>query len=151
MGHFVFSVYMKTLFFLVLLIVPAQIHAQRVKPKPPDMTQWAGKYPDRKFFNQPLIRNPLRRILSKEDFASIGDYNLMIPIKRVGDYLLTHATMKYSMPNESLELAFSLKDNAVYIVFWKGDDNPTHRKFSTKNNQFNLPDEVLEELGLKEQ
>jgi len=26
-----------------------------------------------------------------------------------------------------------------------------HRKFSTKNNEFNLPHEVLDELGLKEQ
>jgi hypothetical protein len=25
-----------------------------------------------------------------------------------------------------------------------------HRKFSTKNNEFNLPDEVLDEIGLKE-
>jgi hypothetical protein len=145
---------MKKLFFLtglIILIIPAQIHGQRAKPKPPDMTRWVGKYPDRKFYNQPLIRNPLRRILSKEDFASIDDHNLVIPIKRVGDYLLVSATIKYSTPRESLDLAFNLKDNAVYIVFWKGDDNPTHRKFSTKNNQFNLPDEVLEELGLKEE
>ena len=49
---------------------------------------------------------------------------------------------------ETLNLAFNLNDNSVYVVFWKGEE---HRKFSTKNNQFNLPDEVLEEIGLKEE
>ena len=112
------------------------------------MTKWAGKYPDAKFFNQPQIKNPLRRILSKKDFNSISDYNLMTPIVRVGDYLVTNASIKYSTPTESLNVAFSLKDRSVYVVFWKDEQ---HRKFSTKNNQFNLPDEVLKELGLKEE
>jgi len=112
------------------------------------MAKWAGKYPDAKFFNQPQIRGPLRRILTKADYDSVGYYNLMVPIKRVGDYLVTYASIKYSDPLESLSLAFGIKDNAVYVVFQKGEE---HRKFSTKNNEFNLPDDVLEELGLKEQ
>jgi hypothetical protein len=112
------------------------------------MAKWAGKYPDAKFFSQPQIRVPLRRILTKADYDSVGYYNLMVPIKKVGDYLVTYASIKYSDPLESLSLAYGLKDNAVYVVFQKGEG---HRKFSTKNNEFKLPDEVLEELGLKEQ
>lgn len=115
--------------------------------RPTPMTKWVGKYPDPKFFNQMQIRVPLRRILTKADYDSVGYYNLMAPIKRVGDYLVTYASIKYSDPVESLSLAYGLKDNAVYVVFRKGEE---HRKFSTKNNEFNLPDEVLEELGLKD-
>ena len=112
------------------------------------MTRWAGKYPDAKFFAQPQIKTPLRRILSKADYDSITDYNLMIPIRKIGDYLVVYSTIKYSEPQENLALAYGLKDDAVYVVFWKAEQ---HRKFSTKNNEFNLPDDVLEELGLKEQ
>jgi hypothetical protein len=127
----------------VLLLVPVCAGAQTH----PTMAKWAGKYPDAKFFNQPQIKGPLRRILTKADYESVNYYNLMVPIKRIGDYLVTYASIKYSDPLESMSLAFSLKDNAVYVVFQKGEE---HRKFSTKNNEFNLPDDVLEELGLKE-
>jgi hypothetical protein len=128
---------------LLGILVLAPVYAQRQT-----MTRWVGKYPDAKFFAQPQIKGPLRRILTKADYDSIGDYNLMIPIKKVGDYLVTYSTIKYSDPQENLSLAYGLKDNAVYVVFVKDDQ---HRKFSTKNNEFNLPDDVLEELGLKEQ
>jgi hypothetical protein len=138
---------------IVAVLILAQVSAiagPQTRPTRPQqaMTKWIGKYPDGKFFNQPQIKAPLRRILSKADYESIGDYNLMVPIKRVGDYLLTYASIKYSDPLESLNLAYNLKDNAVYVVFWKGEQ---HRKFSTKNNEFDLPDEVLEELGLKDE
>jgi len=36
----------------------------------------------------------------------------------------------------------------VYIIFWKDEE---HRKFSTQNNLFNLPDEGLREIGIKEE
>src|SRR5262245_16057090 len=112
---------MKTLMLILLLVAPIQTLAQRsagrAKPRPPDMARWAGKYPDARFMNQPLISTPLRRILSKPDYASLRDYNLMTPIERVGDYLVTNAQIKYSMPNESLNIAFNLKDNSVYVVF----------------------------------
>ena len=134
---------MKLLTILLLLIVVPSLHAQQSP-----MSKWAGKYPDNKFFNQPSIRNPLRRILSKTDYDSIRDYNLMTPIERVGDYLVTNANMKYSDPLENLNVAYNLKDKSVYVVFWKGEE---HRKFSTRNNQFNLPDDVLKELGLKKE
>lgn len=135
-----------TTIFLLLIIVghAAQGSAQAQR----GMARWVGKYPDSKFVTQPQIARPLRRILTKADYDSIRDYNLMIPIKRVGDYLVTYATMKYSDPLEALSLAFNLKTNAVYVVFAKGEG---HRKFSTTNNQFRLPDDVLEELGLKEE
>ena len=134
---------MKCLTILFLLLVVPAIHAQQTP-----MAKWAGKYPDAKFFNQPAIRNPLRRILSKTDYDSIGDYNLMTPIVIVGDYLVTNANLKYSDPLENLNVAYNLKDKSVYVVFWKGEE---HRKFSTRNNEFNLPDAVLEELGLKKE
>ena len=143
---------MKLLFpFLLLTVVtltsPPFI-AQTRERQSPGMETWVGKYPDKKFFNQPAIRIPLRRILSKSDYASITrDYNMIVPIKRVGDYLLTYSFIKYSNPEESFSLAFSLNDQAVYAVFSKAEQ---HRKFSTKNNQFDLPEEVLKELGLKE-
>lgn len=141
---------MRHLAVLVLLIAPTLILAQSSekarRPQPQNMSKWVGKYPDTKFFNQPQIRTPLRRILSKEDYNSIANYNLMSQIVRVGDYLVTNSTIKYSMPTESLNVAFSLKDGAAYVVFWKDEQ---HRKFSTKNNSFDLPDEVLGELGLK--
>ena len=130
----------------LLMCVTAYPQASRTRPQA--MTKWVGKYPDAKFFNQPSIKNPLRRILSKADYASIESYNLMIPIERAGDYLVTYAQVKYSDPQETLSLAFNLKDGAVYIIFWEGEQ---HRKFSTKDNQFNLPDEVLKKLGLKEE
>lgn len=144
---------MRSLIFLLLLVLPIQTVAQRSasRTRSQDMARWAGKYPDTKFLSQPLISTHLRRILSKADYASLHDYNLMVPIKRVGDYLVTHSQIKYSIPSETLNLAFSLKDHAVYVVFWKGDDDPTHRKFSTRNNQFDLPDDVLKALGLKEE
>ena len=132
----------------ILVLAPVCGSPQTRPAQRQTMTRWAGKYPDAKFFAQPQVKGPLRRILTKTDYDSIGDYNLMIPIKRIGDYLVTYATMKYSDPQENLTLAYGLKDNAVYVVFSKGDE---HRKFSTKNNEFNLPDDVLEELGLKEQ
>ena len=137
---------MKRLTILLLFIVLSQTvgHGQAQR----GMAHWAGKYPDTKFFNQPQIKRSLRRILTKADYDSIQDYNLMIPIKRVGDYLVTYASMKYSDPVEALNLAFNLKNNAVYVVFWKGEE---HRKFSTRNNEFNLPDAVLQELGLKKE
>src|SRR5919106_326484 len=125
----------------ILMLSPVYAHRQT-------MTKWVDKYPDKKFFVQPQIKEPLRRILSKADYDSIGDYNLMIPIRKVGDYLVTYSTIKYSEPQENMSLAYGLKDNAVYIVFSQGDQ---HRKFSTKNNEFKLPDDVLQELGLKEQ
>jgi hypothetical protein len=140
---------MKLAILLVILIVAAvPAEPQTRSTQRQTMAKWAGKYPDPKFFNQPQIKGPLRRILTKADYDSVGDYNLMVPIKRVGDYLVTFATIKYSDPQEDLSLAYSLKDNAVYVVFSKADQ---HRRFSTKNNEFNLPDDVLEELGLKEQ
>ena len=108
-------------------------------------TKWVDKYPDAKFFNQPQIKGPLQRILTKADFDSLGDYNVMIPIRRVGDYLLAYRSIKYSEPVASVSLAYGLKDNAVYIVFSQDEQ---HRKFSTKSNEFNLPKEVLDELGL---
>ena len=129
------------------LILLSHSLAQSQTPRQ-DMSKWAGKYPDTKFFSQPAIRTPLRRILTKKDYASISDYNLMIPIKRIGDYLVTYATVKYSDPVESMSLVYNLKDKSVYTIFWVGDQ---HRRFSTKNNQFNLPDEVLKEIGLKEE
>src|SRR5690349_12579069 len=107
--------------------------------------KWVDKYPDAKFFNQPQIKGPLQRILTKADFDSLGDYNVMIPIRRVGDYLLAYRSIKYSEPVASVSLAYGLKDNAVYIVFSQDEQ---HRKFSTKSNEFNLPKEVLDELGL---
>ena len=132
----------------ILVLVPVCAGSQTRSNQRQTMASWAGKYPDAKFFNQAQIKGPLRRILTKADYDSIGDYNLMVPIKRVGDYLVTYASIKYSDPNESLSLAFGLKDNAVYVVFQKGEQN---RKFSTKNKEFNLPDDVLEELGLKDE
>ena len=129
----------------VALLMGLTVYPQTGRVRPRAMATWAGKYPDEKFFNQPLIRRPLRRILSKEDYESIGDYFLMIPIKRVGDYLVTWAQVKYSDPMRSLSVAFSLKDGAVYAVFWEGEQ---HREFSTEHNQFNLPEAVLTEMGL---
>ena len=128
------------------ILVAAFVCAVSQTPRQ-SMARWTGRYPDAKFFNQPQIRAPLRRILPKADYDSVSYYNLMVPIKRVGDYLVTYASIKYSDPLESMSLAFGLKDNSVYVVFQKGEE---HRKSSTKNNDFNLPDEVLEELGLKE-
>ena len=138
----------KPILLLVILILSPLPAGSQTRPKQrQSMTRWIGKYPDAKFFNQPQIKTPLRRILTKVDFDSIGNYNLMVPIKRTGDYLVTYATIKYAEPVENLNLAINLKDNAVYVVFWKGEQ---HRKFSTRNNEFNLPDDVLEELGLKD-
>ena len=129
----------------VALLMSFTAYPQARRPRPQTMTKWAGKYPDAKFFNQPLIKSPLRRILSKADYASIGNYNLMTPIKRVGDYLVAFAQIKYSDPLESLSLAFNLKDGATYLIFWEGEQ---HRKFSTSDNRFNLPEEVMKELAL---
>ena len=137
----------KLILLLVIFILAAMPAGPQTRQRHP-MTRWVGKYPDAKFFAQPQIKGPLRRILTKADYTSITDYNLMIPIKRVGDYLVTFSTIKYSDPQEDLSLAYGLKDNAVYVVFSKAEQ---HRKFSTKNNEFKLPDDVLEELGLKEQ
>ena len=131
----------------IALLISVTAYAQASRTQPPDMTKWVGKYPDAKFFAQPRIKSPLRRILSKADYDSIRNYNLMVPIERVGDYLLAYSEIKYSDPRESLSLAFNLKDGAVYIIFWEGEQ---HRKFSTRNNQFDLPDEVLKKIGLKE-
>jgi hypothetical protein len=129
----------------LLMSVTAYPQARQLRPQ--TMTKWVAKYPDAKFFNQPLIKSPLRRILSRADYASIGNYNLMVPIKRVGDYLVTYAQIKYADPLATVSLIFDLKDGAVYIIFWEGEQ---HRKFSTKENQFNLPEEVLKEIGLKQ-
>jgi hypothetical protein len=131
----------------VALLVSITAYPQERRTQPHAMAKWVGKYPDAKFFNQPLIKKPLRRILSKADYDSIGSYNLMVPIKRIEDYLVTASTIKYSDLQEDLHLVFNLKDGAVYIIFWK---EKQHRKFSTKDNQFNLPDEVLIEIGLEE-
>jgi hypothetical protein len=128
------------------LLMNSAAYPQASRTRPRAMARWAGKYPDEKFFNQSLVRRPLHRILSKEDYESIGDYNLTIPIKRVGDYLVTDAQVKYHDPLKTLSVAFNLKDGAVYVVFWEGEQ---HRKFSTRGNQFDLPDAVLEEMGLK--
>lgn len=133
-----------TLLILSLVVVQT-VAAQTARL---DMARWAGKYPDAKFVNQPSIRTPLQRILTKADYASIKNYNLMVPIKRLGDYLVTYASVKYSDPVDALNLVFNLKDKSVYVVFWQGEQ---HRKFSTKNNEFNLPDDVLKEIGLKEE
>ena len=132
----------------VTLLVSITAYPQARRTQPQSLTKWVGKYPDAKFFNQPLIKSPLHRLLSKADHDSIGDYNLMIPIKRFGNYLVTYAVIKYADPQESLSLVFDLKDGAVYIIFWEGE---RHRKFSTKDSQFHLPDEVLKEIGLKEE
>ena len=131
----------------IALLMSVAAYPQARRPRPQTMTKWVARYPDDKFFNQALIKTPLRRILSRADYAAIGNYNLMIPIKRVGDYLVTFAQIKYSDPLETLSLAFNLKDGAVYIIFWEGEQ---HRKFSTRENQFSLPEEVMKELGLKE-
>ena len=142
------KVWIKVLAFALLINFTAYPQASRTQTtQPQSMAKWAGKYPDAKFFSQPLIRTPLRRILSKADYNSIRYYNLMGEIQRVGDYLMTNSSVKYSDPPDSFSLAFNLKDGAVYIVFWVGEK---HRKFSTRNNQFDLPDEVLKKLGLKE-
>lgn len=137
-----------TLLAAALLLISVAAHPQTRRPQPQAMTKWVAKYPDDKFFNQPLIKNPLQRILSRADYSSIENYNLMIPIKRIGDYLVTFAQVKYSDPMETLSLAFNLKDGAVHLIFWEGEQ---HRKFSTLDNQFNLPDEVLKEMGLKKE
>ena len=138
---------MKRLIIPLSLILLSQslAHSQQ---QPQNMSRWAGKYPDAKFFNQLSIKTPLRRILTKQDYDSITNYNLMVPIKRIGDYLVTYASVKYSDPPDTVSVVYNLKDKSVYVIFWEGDQ---HRKFSTKNNQFNLPDEVLEEIGLKDE
>lgn len=51
----------------LLLSVTAYPQARRTQPQ--SMTKWVGKYPDAKFFNQPLIKSPLRRLLSKADYV----------------------------------------------------------------------------------
>lgn len=130
------------LILLGILVLAAVSATPQTRPL---TTKWVDKYPDAKFYNQPQIKGPLQRILTKADFESIDDYNLMIPIRKVGDYLVAYRTMKYSEPVASLSVAYGLKDNAVYVVFAQGDNR---RKFSTKNNEFNLPKEVLEELGV---
>lgn len=140
------KIYVTLLAVVLLMSFTAYPQARRLRPQ--TMAKWVAKYPDAKFFNQPLIKSPLRRILSSTDYDSIGNYNLMTPIKRVGDYLVVFTQIKYSDPLESLSLAFNLKDGAMYIIFWEGEQ---HRKFSTKGNQFNLPEEALKELGLKEE
>ena len=140
---------MKLILLLAIVIVAPMLAVPQTRPaQRQTMARWAGKYPDARFFAQPQIKGPLRRILSKADYNSIADYNLMTPIKRVDDYLVTFLNIKYTEPQESLGLAYGLKDNSIYVVFWIGDK---HRKFSTTNNEFNLPDDVLEVLGLKEQ
>jgi hypothetical protein len=107
---------MKLTILLVILIVAAvPAEPQTRSTQQQTMAKWAGKYPDAKFFNQPQIKAPLRRILTKADYDAIGDYNLMVPIKRVGDYLVTFATIKYSDPQEDLSLAYGLKDNAIWV------------------------------------
>ena len=55
---------------LLGILALAPVYAQRQT-----MTRWVGKYPDAKFFAQPQIKGPLRRILTKADYDSIGDYN----------------------------------------------------------------------------
>jgi hypothetical protein len=137
---------MKRIALLVALIVLGAAYAEL--PAQQSMSNWAGKYPGAKFFNQQAIKTPLRRILTRSDYASIRDYNLIVPIKRLGDYLVTYGMVKYSDPVESMSVVYGIKDKAVYVLFSKGEE---HRKYSTKNNQLNLPDEVLVELGLKEE
>lgn len=129
----------------VALLMSGTAYPQARRTQSQAMTKWVGKYPDNKFFNQPLLKRPLRRILSKADYASIREYALMRPIERAGDYLVADAQIPYDIQQESISLAFNLKDGAVYIIFWEGEQ---HRKFSTKNNQFDLPKEVLEKIGL---
>src|SRR5689334_1280146 len=101
------------------MLVLACVCAGSQTRQPQSMSRWIGKYPDAKFFSQAQIRVPLRRILTKADFDSVGDYNLMVPIKQVGDYLVAYSQIKYADPDESLSLAYGLKDNAVYVVFQK--------------------------------
>ena len=135
-------------FLAVALLMSVTAYPQAGRTHPQAMAKWVGKYPDAKFLRQPLIRRPLRRILTKADYDSIRDHNLMGAIERVGDYLVTHAQVKYSDPLETFSLVFNLKDGAVYVIFGKGEQ---HRKFSTMNNQFNLPDDVLKKIGLIEE
>jgi hypothetical protein len=129
----------------VLLLMSFTASPQALRAEQGEMANWAGKYPDDKFFNHPPIKGPLRRVLSKADYASIGDYNLMTPIKRVGHYLVANSEIKYSDPQKTLSLAFDLEGGAVYVVFREGEG---HRGFSTEGNRFDLPEEVLEEIGL---
>src|SRR5678816_999513 len=92
-----------------VLLVSFTAYPQARPTQPQAMTKWVGKYPDAKFFNQPLIKSPLRRLLSEADYDSIGDYNLVIPIKRFGNYLVTYAAVKYSDPQKTLFVVFDLK------------------------------------------
>jgi hypothetical protein len=58
---------------------------------------------------------------------------------------VTWSQVKYSDPLRSLSVAFSLKDGALYTVFWEGE---RRREFSTGGNQFDLPEAVQKEMGL---
>lgn len=108
---------------------------------------WVGKYPtDRKgkvtksFFRLSEIREPLIKLLSKNDFSLLTkQYKVETQIKRIGDYIVLKVCRAHMCSEEQAGFAINLNDGAVYVRMFASDDI---RWFSSRGSHTDLPTTV---------
>lgn len=125
------------------------------------LKKWVGKYPidfdghpnpdthppSKNFFELPQIRQPLMKILKKEDFDKLTKDDWLIqPIELIADYLIIERCRPHFCPNEQVVLAVNLQSGSIHVGFWKeyGEIGSGKRQwFSTQGRHTDLPKEIL--------
>jgi hypothetical protein len=116
------------------------------------LKSWAGKYPtERKgrvttsFFRLPEIRRPLLRLLSRTDYNLLTrDYRVEVPIKLIGNYLAVKDCLPHACDTNNAGFVINLRDGSIYVRMYAA---ATARWFSSKGQQTDLPESVLEYIN----
>jgi hypothetical protein len=121
-------------------------HAQR---SPDDLRKWVGKYPTYSktemhttFLALPEIRQPLRKMLSRDDFIFLTrTCTKEMPIELVEGYLIVRKChSSYCLKGTAL-LIVVLKDGAIHVAL-RTEDDSAPRWYGTNRIPAQLPFEV---------
>jgi len=124
------------------------------------LMNWVGKYPvdcedldrercpsSKKLFEIPQIRQPLEKLLKKDDFERLNPMRwVTTPIELIADYVVVKMCRPHFCLNEEVILAVNLQSGSIYIGFWKeyGAIGSGKREWLTTQGAYtDLPEEIL--------
>jgi len=114
-----------------------------------DLTNWVRAYPDKRFFDAPQIKKPLKKMLTPEQWKRLTEtYSTMSQIQLIQGHLVAECCLPHDCPAEHAMLVIDLKRNRFHVGFYCGyyQQKTTIEWISSEGEFYDLPKEVQDEF-----
>jgi len=136
---------MRTVILIVLSFLVVSAEASSL-----DTTNyWVRAYPDKRFFNTPEIKKPLKNMLTPEQWKRLTEtYSVMSQIQLIQGHLVAECCVPHDCPAEHAMVVIDLKRKRFHVGFYRGyyQQKTTIEWISSEGEFYDLPKEVQDEF-----